>query len=463
MSRSQLSLVGAFVVGGVLLFAVGIFMIGDRRLLFAEHFEVSADFRQVTGIQVGTLVRVGGVNAGEVLDLQIPASPTERFVVTMRVREDLHPLVRSDSVVSVLTDGLLGNAFLQIREGTGTAALAEPGGQLQGVDAIELADLIAEGRDTFRVLANEFVELRQDFSETVTILGDTVRSTTVLLNDVGNDVREISTMSALFMDEARAIAVDTRQIFSNVRAGQGTIGKLLTDDTLYQRANTMVDNMDATLGAVRGASEHAEAILGDFRRPDGPSQDIWAELQNVLGTAQNAMSDLADNTEALKHNWLFRGFFNDRGFYNLDAITLAEYRELERRGEYTALRVWVDAENLFVRAADRSEVLSENGRARLDAAMGDFLRYPRDSPLVVEGYATSGTAADQYVGADTRATLVREHLVRGYGRITTLTGTIPVGARAIGSPRGDSQWDGVALTLFVRPEALDEFNAEVDE
>ena len=132
MSRVQLSLVGTFVVAGVLLFAVGIFMIGDRRLLFAQHFEVGADLGNVTGIQVGTRVRVGGVDAGEVLAIGIPGSPAERFQVGMRVREDLHSLVRTDSIATVLTDGLLGNVFIQIRAGSADAALVEDGGTLRG-------------------------------------------------------------------------------------------------------------------------------------------------------------------------------------------------------------------------------------------------------------------------------------------------------------------------------------------
>ena len=454
MSRTQLSLVGAFVIVGVLLFAVGIFMIGDRRLLFAQHFEISADFRNVTGIQVGTRVRVGGFEAGEVLTVRIPPRPAEPFRVEMRVREDLHPLVRTDSVAAVLTDGLLGNVFIQIREGSDAAAMVDPGGNLRGIDAIEVADLIAEGRDTFRVLASEFIELRQNFGRTVDLLGDTVQTTTLLLNDVGNDVRVATTMGALFMDEARGIAVDSRQIFDDVRAGRGTIGKLLTDDALYTHATGIAAEMESTLQAARGATEHVESILGDFRDPDGPRDAIWSDLQQVLGTAQNAMSDLAENTEALKHNWLFSGFFNRRGFFNLDAMTLAEYRELSSRDTYTTLQIWLQADQLFTLDADGSQALSESGRQRLDSAMAEFLRYPRDSPLVVEGYATQGARDEQYLRSEERARGVRDYLVDVFGRVSTLTATMPVGAEALDSPSGDGRWDGVALTIFVRPEAL---------
>ena len=454
MSRSHLSLVGVFVVVGVLLFTVGIFMIGDRRLLFAQHFEINADLRNVTGIQVGTRVRVGGLDAGEVLALRIPTSPTGRFQVGMRVREDLHPLVRTDSVAAVLTDGLLGNVFIQIREGSDAAMMIEEGGTLRGIDAIEVADLIAEGRDTFRVLASEFIELRQNLGQTVDLLGDTVQTTTLLLNDVGNDVRAISTMSALFMDEARGIAADGRQIMSSVRNGQGTLGKLLNDDELYNHAAGIAAEMESTVRAARGTTEHVESILADFRDPDGPQDAIWTDLREVVGTAQNAMSDLAENTEALKRNWLFSGFFNRRGFFNLDAMTLAEYRELSSRDTYTRLQIWLQADRLFVARPDGTEELSETGRARLDSAMAEFLSYPRDSPLVIEGYATGGQRGEQYLKSQERATQARDYLVDVFGRVSTLTGTMPVGSEAVGSPSGDDRWDGVALTIFVRPEAL---------
>ena len=130
MGSPRLALVGAFVVGGLLLFAVGLFMIGDRRQLFTEHFEVVADFGNVTGVQVGTDVRLSGLPAGEVTDIVIPPAPGGRFQVRMRVREDLHSLVRTDSVAAVLTDGLLGSAFLQIRAGTGSAPEVAHGGML---------------------------------------------------------------------------------------------------------------------------------------------------------------------------------------------------------------------------------------------------------------------------------------------------------------------------------------------
>jgi len=58
------AIVGAFVLGGLLLFGGGLFLIGDRRLLFVEQFEINSTFGKVTGLEVGTSVTVAGLAAG---------------------------------------------------------------------------------------------------------------------------------------------------------------------------------------------------------------------------------------------------------------------------------------------------------------------------------------------------------------------------------------------------------------
>jgi phospholipid/cholesterol/gamma-HCH transport system substrate-binding protein len=166
-------------------------------------------------------------------------------------------------------------------------------------------------------------------------------------------------------------------------------------------------------------------------------------------------SDLAEGTEALKRNFLFRGFFRDRGFFDLNEISREAYQAgaLEG-GARTGLRVWVEGGLLFARNPDGTEGLTEAGRRRLDSVMADLVRYPRDSPLVVEGYAESLEGEAAYLTSADRAQIVREYLLSRFRRQTTLTGTMPMGDDAPGSPRGDGRWSGVALTLFVRNDSL---------
>src|SRR5688572_18745544 len=107
MGGNRSAIVGAFVIGGLLLFAVGLFLIGDRRMLFTDTFEVYAEFSQIGGLQNGAIVRVAGLDAGEVETIHVPGAPSAKFRVKFRIREDLHPLLRLDSVATIQNDGLV--------------------------------------------------------------------------------------------------------------------------------------------------------------------------------------------------------------------------------------------------------------------------------------------------------------------------------------------------------------------
>ncbi len=455
MGSPRLAVVGTFVVGGLLLFAVGLFMIGDRRLLFTERFEVEADFGNVTGIAIGTGVRLAGFDAGEVLGIEIPLNPGERFLVRMRVREDLRPLVRTDSVAAVLTDGLLGSVFIQIRSGSAGAPQVEDGARIRGADAVEIADLIEEGRRTFTTLAGEFTGLREEMAGALGNLGATVDTTTQLVTRVGADIEAITGASAQVMEGALAVLADTRALVAGLSEGEGTVGRLLEDDALYDGLVGTVAETEATVRAVRQSAEQLERVVAGLAGPEGDATRLMADAGEAAALARNAMSDIAENTEALKRSWPFSGFFTDRGFYNLDQLTRDEYRELLGDDRYTPLRIWVEGDLLFeTRGGEGRITLAEGAVERLDEAMAGLLAYPRDSPIVVEGYAAGGGAGLEYRQSQARADLVRSYLARAYRRAASLTGAMPMGSAADGSPRGDGRWDGVALTMFVDTERL---------
>lgn len=454
MSQSKLAAVGAFVTGGLLLFAIGLFMIGDRRLLFADQFQLKAEFGKITGVQVGTKVRLAGLDAGEVLAVDIPSRPSERFVITMRVREDLRPLIRTDSVGSIQTDGIVGSAFIQISRGSDAASAVSSGDTIAGNDPIEFSDLIAEGRNTFRTVTAEISQLRGEVSNTFVALTRTVESAESLVATSNAELRSMARSSVGVADEARAMISEVQGIVQRVGEGEGPLGRLLTDDALADRISGMAEDAGATMSNLRATTARAKEAVDDFTAPGGNSAGIMADLGITLSQSREVMSDLAESTEAIKRAWPLRGFFQDRGFYDLDSLTAAEYRAgtLARR-DRMPMRIWLGADVLFVPSADGPEVLSDDGKKRLDSAMADLLRFPRDSPLVVEGYAAVGTPSP-FLASEDRAIAVRNYLVEKYRRRVDLTGTMPLGTEADGSPSGDGRWAGVSLAMFVHRDDL---------
>jgi phospholipid/cholesterol/gamma-HCH transport system substrate-binding protein len=441
MQRNRLAAVGAFVILGILLFGVGLFLIGDRRMLFDDTFDVHAEFSRVAGLENGAIVRVAGMNAGEVEAIQLPASPSAKFRARLRVRRDLHPLIRLDSVASIQNDGLVGNKFVQIEAGTDASPQVPDGGTIQSREPFDLADMLQRVNETIDILNETLSDVRVRVDEAFTALLETATDAQVLVDDIGADVRAVTASSSRVADDVQAMVAD-------VRAGRGSIGKLMNDDAFYEQLKGIAGEAEQTLANLREASESAKSAIDDFRGEKGPVRGVMGDLQQSLGAARETLDNLAETTEALKRNFFLRGFFNRRGYFDLEDVSVEEYRQgVLEAGDRRALRVWVNARVLFAPGANGEEQLTDDGRARLDSAMAPFLRIPRDTPFVFEGYARGATQADEFLLSRRRAEMVRDYVVGKFGLESRFVTTMAMGPDAAGSPDGDV-WEGVALAAF---------------
>src|SRR5215208_713480 len=383
MTPTRLAGIGAFVIGGILLFAIGLFLIGERRMLFQKKFTVYTQFARISGLQPGAPVKVNGMGAGEVEAIAVPADPASEFRVRLRVREDLHPLVRTDSVASIQTEGLVGGTFLFINAGTGTAPPVPPEGTIAGREPFEMADLMQQMSDTARMVNETISALRGDVENAVSDVAETANKANALLTTVSDDVAAISA-------SGKRIMADTQEIVADLQHGHGTVGKLLKDDEIYQRVTATARQAQIVVEEARKAVQQGRQALENLQSKDGPTQGMAADLRETLGHARSTLANLEENTQALKRNFFFRGFFKNRGYYDLRAVSPAEYQRGVLEGDKRqALRIWLRAGVLFATTADGTEELTPDGRARLDSAMAGFLPYAADAPLVVEGYSTT--------------------------------------------------------------------------
>jgi len=453
MNTAKLAGAGAFLVVGIALFTAGLFMIGERRLLFEKRFTVYTEYATLGQLQSGAVVRVSGLDAGEVTELQIPASPSQKFRVKMRIREDLHHLIRTDSLATTQTEGLVGAVFVNIGAGTDQAAIVADGGTIPSREPFLLSDLMQQASDTVALLNETVTSLRGEIDTAIKEVVGTTEDAHALLIDIRPD------LTAMARNGSR-ISADTRDIMASINQGKGTIGKLVNDDTLFQRAREIADQAQATMANMRQVSEEARRAIADVRaQANGPAQGLLADMRATLAQAREATADLADNMEAMKRNFLLRGFFNRRGYYDLDAISPAEYRKgVLENGKRKAMRIWLGSDVLFEPGPSGTEVLTADGRARVDSAMATYLKYLPTNPLVVEGYATQGTTGERYRLARARAAIVREYVLGRYELMPQSTGYISLGEEAKESPSGD-HWDGVAIALFLTRDAL-EFAAQ---
>ena len=442
--------IGVFVLGGLLLFTVGLFMIGDRQMAFAKKFTIYTEFSKITGLQPGGIVRVSGARAGAIKKIVPPNTPGGKFRLEFEITEELHPLVRMDSLASIETEGLVGGSFLGIGSGSGASPTAAPGATIPSKEPFEIADLMKQMSDTVQKVNDTFDEMRGDVERAVASGADTIDNANALLTAVSGDVKAMASSGAKLSADAALIA-------ESVRKGEGSLGKLVNDDELYVRVTAVAKQAEEIAGSARQVVDQAKNTLAGFQSKDGPVEGMAAGLKQTMDDARKAMSAFAENMEALKHNFLLRGFFKDRGFFNLAEISPGAYRQgaLTKGGLLQGTpRVWIEATELFEPAPDdpATERLTAGGKVRLDASIGSYLDRTTGGVLMVEGYAQRGNKQEQYLRSRVRGSLVRDYLIATFGLTPQTTGIMPLGRESTGSP-DQKPWDGVALVMFEEKSA----------
>jgi phospholipid/cholesterol/gamma-HCH transport system substrate-binding protein len=449
-TQARLAGVGAFVLGGLVLFSLGLFLIGDRQMAFAEKFTVYTEFKTITGLQPGAIVRVSGAKAGSITEILPPNTPSEKFRVKFEITEDLHQLVRTDSLASIETEGLVGGNYLGIGTGTDAAPRVAPNGTIAGKEPFAIADLMQQMGDTIKRVNDTFDEMKGEVQGTVLAIGDTVDNANMLIVDVSADLKQMAASGA-------TLSSDAAQIAAGIRSGKGSLGKLVNDDELYVRTTAIAKQAEEITAAARKVVENANNTLQGFQSKDGPIQGMTASVRQTMDDARAAVEGLAENMDAMKRNFLLRGFFNRRGYFDLAQMSPADYRQgaLTKGSDRRLSRVWQRADLLFEPKPDQpeNEQLTQPGKAWIDAAIAPYLEHVAAGIVIVEGYAQQGTRDEQFLRSRTRASLVRDHLIDKFHLDPQATGAMPLSGDSTGSP-GSAPWDGAALVVILPKDAL---------
>jgi phospholipid/cholesterol/gamma-HCH transport system substrate-binding protein len=449
-------IVGLFVVAGLLLFTVGLFMIGNRHEAFTHHIDYYAEFVDLSGLTKGSKVQVAGMDAGQIVEVKVPNSPSGRFRVKIQIDDVLHGLVRTDSIATIATEGVVGNTFLLIHPGSTAAPAALSQATLVSKEPTELADLLEQGKGV------------------LTDLDGTVRNANGLLTSVGGNLN--STLNGV-----RTTVANVNDVVVDVKAGRGAAGMLLHDDALAAQIRQTVTNAQEASVSLNDLSGHANTLMTDFQSrhlpqkidnalgsvgsaasnmdatsrqilrtiseatgPDIQGLTAGTNLSETLSNTNAATANMADETEALKHNFLIRGFFRQRGYYNLAQLSPDQYRKDKVFTSTSNIRAWLPASELFESGADGSERLTTQGKSLLDNTIAQYGDSFLQSPIVIEGYWDRRGAAEQFARSRNRAILVRRYLQYHYQLDASHLGIVAL-QNIPPSGLGHPTWDGVCV------------------
>src|SRR5580658_8661321 len=482
-------IVGLFLTLGIGFFAAILFLIGNRYGVFGEHVHFYAEFPDIAGVPVGAEVRVSGLDAGEVKSIEIPSGPGSKVRLTLQVKEAVRGMIRTDSVASIETEGIVGDKYIAIHAGTKGAPEAPDGMTLPTKTPFDLGEVLEKGS-----------ALLTNLNATV---GDLHGRMDVALDSATRTVNHVDGLVA----NARQITGTVNDIVSELNAGKGPAGLVLKDETTRLQLAAIVSNAQQASLNLKDASAQADRLVADFASRNLPSKaqltltnlsdasgradkivadlqsrDLAAKVQatldnvheisqqlkhsldgalaedelggdgaaNIRETLSNlnrGTTNLAEDTEALKHEFFFRGFFKKRGFYDLQQLAPADYLKACERQSACGSRTWLDAANLFATGSNGAVLLDEAGRHAIDSAVAPVVDSLLGHLVIVEGYSGTGTPDQQFVTSRRRADLVREYLEAHFHLVHGEVGIVPLRDK---TPHcaGRNTWNGVAIVLF---------------
>jgi phospholipid/cholesterol/gamma-HCH transport system substrate-binding protein len=204
LTRLQALFLGTILLLGMGLAGLGLFAVGSRGWFGKDALHVRVGFREIRGVEVGTRVRIQGMDAGEVVAIAPPEEPDSPVVLRLRLRGDFRRLVRTDSTVQIVSEGMIGGKVLEIHGGPRKSGVPSE----------------AAGDD-------------------VLLTGEPGRE----LNDV--------------LGQVDSAIKDVQGALEDIRKGEGTLGKLAHDPKAYDALVALLAQGRDTLGAIQ---QDAEAV-----------------------------------------------------------------------------------------------------------------------------------------------------------------------------------------------------------
>ena len=138
---------GLFIVGTLVVLAIGIFLIGNKDLLFSSTYSLKANFKNVAGLIDGGDVRVGGIHEGTVKHIDLPTKPDQDVTVEMNLDKATRFVLKKDSVAAIKSEGLLGDKYVEITFGSPDAERLKDGDTINTAPPVDISDLIKKTDD----------------------------------------------------------------------------------------------------------------------------------------------------------------------------------------------------------------------------------------------------------------------------------------------------------------------------
>jgi phospholipid/cholesterol/gamma-HCH transport system substrate-binding protein len=313
--------VGLFVLAGLFILALGIFYVTGAGTL-GPKIRLTTYLPEVDGLDIGAPVRLDGVSIGNVQSITLtprPENDAHNITLVLRIQKKYQNDIRTSSTASLITEGLLGNRYVNITRGL-TGSVIPPNGVIPGKEEAAMKQIVERGADLMQNLGALSDDLRG--------IVDQVQKGNGTLGKLMNDPSLYNHL------DATAGKLDA--VVTSIQQGQGTVGKLVQSDDLYNKTDSAVAHVDNVLAAVdsqkgtmgkliydpsvyngaKGLVDKANTLVDGVNEGKGTlgklvhDDALYDNMRDASANVRDAAAKLDSNQGSVGK------FFNDPAFYD---------------------------------------------------------------------------------------------------------------------------------------------------
>lgn len=310
--------VGVFIFVALVIFIIGVLTLGGQRNTFSDMITAKAVFNDINGLQTGNNVWYAGVKIGTVKKIKF--TPSGHVEVTMGIEEKSQQYIHKDVKAKVGTDGLIGNRIIVLTGGTARAPVIADGDVVTADNALNMEEMM----NTLQANNKNLLDITNDFKAVSERLASGQGTIGKLLNDesIANSLEVTLATLKRTMGQTEELTNNISDYTAKLQQKGSLSNDLVTDTVIFSRlrssvaqienlsktANEVVNTLNTTTKNINQGLNNSSTPAGVLLNDAQTAESLKAVIRNLETSTQK----LDENMEALQHNFLLRGFFKKK-------------------------------------------------------------------------------------------------------------------------------------------------------
>jgi phospholipid/cholesterol/gamma-HCH transport system substrate-binding protein len=303
--------VGLFITIGLLFFLGGILLVGNQHSTFKNKLKVMCIFEDIGGLQKGNNIWFSGVKIGTVSNLSFYGK--SQVEVSMNIVTKAQQFIHRDARVKVSTDGFIGNKILIIYGGTSESPEVQEGDTLEVSKTLSTEDMM----NTLQESNKNLLSITSDIKIITKKVADGEGTIGKLLND-----NSVYTNINAATESLQSASLKAQQLLSSLSTfssnlnKKGTLPNELTTDT------TVFKSFKASIMKLQHIADTASSLVANLKleesNPNTPvgillhDKESGTSLKETLKNLESSSEKLNEDLKAAQHSFLLRGYFKKK-------------------------------------------------------------------------------------------------------------------------------------------------------